>query len=155
MVEFDLETAHLDDSPAADEEAAAALIPLSLQTVAMLAGIRGVNHNIQYVFPHRDDRKKPITTASQRSALKALGWATKYSPHATRATGSTQLNKMGYPSCWIERQLAHTEPTAVRGAYNRAQHLEDRRGMMQAWRDILNLLEANGKIIPGNFRKTA
>jgi hypothetical protein len=28
----------------------------------------------------------------------------EYSPHATRTTGSTRLNEMGYPADWIEWQ---------------------------------------------------
>ncbi len=67
-----------------------------------------------------DDRAKPMAVASFRQALNVLGWSGKYSPHATRTTGSTRLNEMGYPADWIERQLAHFEPNAVRRTYNHA-----------------------------------
>ncbi|MCY0388247.1 tyrosine-type recombinase/integrase [Robbsia sp. Bb-Pol-6] len=153
--EFDLESATWTIPAERMKKRQQHVVPLPSQTVAMLAGIRGVNGNTRHVFPHRDDRKKPMTTASQRGALKALGWATKYSPHATRTTGSTRLNEMGYPCDWVERQLAHVEPNAVRRTYNQAQHLDDRRRMMQAWADMLDALEAGGKVIPGNFRRTA
>jgi integrase len=76
--------------------------------------------------------------ASLRTMLNALGWGTKYSPHATRTTGSTRLNEMGYPADWIERQLAHTEPNAVRRTYNHAEHMADRAKMMQQWADMLD-----------------
>ena len=57
-----------------------------------------------------------------------LGWSGKYRP---RATGGTQLNEMGYPADWIERQLAQVEPNAVRRTYNHAEHVADRAKMMQ------------------------
>ena len=42
----------------------------------------------------------------------------------------------------IERQLAHAERNKVRAAYNSAQHLPERRKMMQAWADYLDELRA-------------
>lgn len=66
----------------------------------------------------------------------------------TRTTGSTRLNEMGYPSDWIERQLAHVEPNAVRCTYNHADYLADRARMMQAWADYLDGLKAGAEVIP-------
>ena len=43
------------------------------------------------------------------------------------------LNEMGFSSDWIERQLAHTEPNAVRQTYNHADYFKDREKMMQVW----------------------
>jgi integrase len=60
--------------------------------------------------------------------------------HGFRATASTQLNELGWGVDVIERQLAHQERNRVRAAYNRAQHLEERREMMQAWADRLDAL---------------
>ena len=42
---------------------------------------------------------------------------------------------MGFSSDWIERQLAHTEPNAVRQTYNHADYFKDREKMMQVWAD--------------------
>ncbi len=52
--------------------------------------------------------------------------------------GSTRLNEMGYRPDWIERQLAHVEPNAVRRTYNHAEYLTDRAVMMQRWADLLD-----------------
>jgi integrase len=79
-----------------------------------------------------------MVTASFRQLLNVLGWAGKYSPHATRTTGSTRLNELGFSSDWIERQLAHVEPNAVRRTYNHATHLAERAKMMQTWSDLLD-----------------
>lgn len=114
------------------------LVPLPIQAVTLLNGMRTITGSRKHVFPHRDDRSKPMVTASFRQMLKVLGWAGKYSPHATRTTGSTYLNGMGHSSDWIERQLAHDEPNAVRRTYNHADYLQNRAVMMQQWADRLD-----------------
>lgn len=68
-----------------------------------------------------------------------LGWSGTYSPHGTRTTGSTRLNEMGYRPDAIEAQLAHAEPNSVHRTYNHATYLEERRVMMKAWADKLEL----------------
>lgn len=49
---------------------------------------------------------------------------------------------------WVERQLAHCERNDVRGAYNRAEYLTERRTMMQQHADMLNALVGGAKVIP-------
>lgn len=83
-----------------------------------------------------------MVSASFRQMLNVLGWGGKYSPHATRTTGSTRLNEMGFSADWIERQLAHTEQNAVRRTYNHAEYLSDRAVMMQRWADMLDAWKA-------------
>ncbi len=43
----------------------------------------------------------------------------------------------------IEAQLAHVDKNRVRGIYNKAEYLEKRRSMMQAWADYLDGLKAD------------
>ncbi len=94
-----------------------------------------------------------MTDATLRQALAYLGWSGKYSPHATRATGSTRLNEMGYAADWIERQLAHAEPNAVRRTYNHADYMVPRVKMMQQWADMLDSWRNGAKVLP--LRTTA
>ncbi|RYJ60928.1 MULTISPECIES: tyrosine-type recombinase/integrase [Pseudomonadaceae] len=112
--------------------------PLPQQAVEMLRGLHAITGKYTHVFPHRDVRTRPMVSASFRQMLNVLGWAGKYSPHATRTTGSTRLNEMGFSADWIERQLAHTEQNAVRRTYNHAEYLNDRAIMMQRWADMLD-----------------
>lgn len=114
------------------------VVPLPRQAVDMLRALHGITGHRDHLFPHRDDRSKPMVTASFRQMLNVLGWGGKYSPHATRTTGSTRLNELGFMSDWIERQLAHAEPNAVRRTYNHAEHLPERAQMMQQWADLLD-----------------
>ena len=127
------------------------VVPLPEQAVKMLRTLHGLTGHRAHLFPHRDDRSKPMVAASFRQMLKALGWGGKYSPHATRTTGSTRLNEMGFPSDWIERQLAHAEPNAVRRAYNHATHLAERVQMMQAWADMLDELKSTNNKVTGKI----
>ena len=53
---------------------------------------------------------------------------------------STLLHEQGYNSDFIERQLAHQERNKVKGAYNHAEHLNERRQMMKEWADYLDSL---------------
>lgn len=55
--------------------------------------------------------------------------------HGFRSMASTLLNEQGWSRDAIERQLAHGERNKVRAAYNYAEHLPERRKMMQAWAD--------------------
>lgn len=131
------------------------VVPLPRQAIQLLEGMKKFTGHRQHVFPHRDKRDEAMTDNALRQALKNIGWAKRYSPHATRTTGSTRLNELGFPADWIERQLAHTEPNAVRRTYNHADHLADRRKMMQQWADMLDALESGGNVIVANFGKVA
>jgi len=122
-------------------------MPLPTQAVEILRKVKAVNGHRAHVFPHRDDREKQMTDATLRQALGYMGWAGKYSPHATRHTGSTRLNELGFNSDWIERQLAHAERNAVRGTYNQAEHFANRAAMMQSWADLLDSWQAGAVVV--------
>lgn len=67
--------------------------------------------------------------------------------HGFRSMASTLLHEMGWTSDAIERQLAHAERNPIKAAYNCAEHLPERRRMMQAWADYLDKLKS-GKAKP-------
>ncbi|MGC2691422.1 MAG: hypothetical protein WA228_01905, partial [Desulfobaccales bacterium] len=48
----------------------------------------------------------------------------------------------------IERQLAHAERNSARAAYNYAEFMPERKKMMQAWADYLEVIKSGAKIIP-------
>jgi integrase len=136
--EFDLEKA-LWKIPAQRMKARREhLLPLPVQAIALLKAMHHITGHTQFVFPNRDDRGRSMSDAALRQVLKKLGWATQYSPHGTRTTGSTRLNEMGYRADIIEAQLAHAEPNSVRRTYNHATYMDERREMMQKWADLLD-----------------
>jgi len=67
--------------------------------------------------------------------------------HGFRTVASTLLNEDGtWRADAIERQLSHQEDDEVRGAYNAAEYLAERRRMMQAYADKLDLLRARARL---------
>jgi hypothetical protein len=65
---------------------------------------------------------------------------------------STLLNEQGWHPDLIELQLAQAERNKVRVAYNRAQRLDERRKMMQAWFDYLDGSRAGANVVPIKHR---
>ena len=83
------------------------------------------------------------------SALRRMGYGKDdMTGHGFRSMASTILNEQGWNRDAIERQLAHAERDNVRAAYNYAEHLPERRKMMQQWSDYLDKLRAGAEVIP-------
>lgn len=125
------------------------LVPLSRQAVELLREIQPLTGSARYVFPSARSAARPMSENAIVAALRYMGYERgEMTAHGFRTTASTLLNEMGWPSDEIERQLAHAEQDEVRGAYNRAEYLTERRKMMQAWADYLDSLAAGGVVIP-------
>ena len=78
------------------------------------------------------------------AALRRMGYTKdEMTGHGFRSMASTLLHEMGWNHQVIERQLAHAERDTVSAAYNYAEHLPERRLMMQAWADHLDDLRRN------------
>jgi integrase len=124
------------------------IVPLSKQAVAILREIHPLTGSGKYVFPGL----RPGRTLSENTlnaALRNLGFAKdEMTSHGFRAMASTILHEQGWSSDVIERQLAHKDRNKVRAAYNHAEHLPERRRMMQAWADYLDAIKVGAKVIP-------
>lgn len=123
------------------------VVPLSRQAVSVLGELRGLAGDSRFVLPGRN-RDKPITNNTLLFALYRLGYKRRMTGHGFRAVASTILNESGFRSDVVERQLAHCERNDVRGAYNRAEYLPERRKMMQQYADMLDALATGAKVIP-------
>ncbi|MDO5674275.1 MAG: tyrosine-type recombinase/integrase [bacterium] len=118
------------------------IVPLSRQAVAVVEEIRPLTGRGRYVFPSLRSGDRPMSDNTVLAALRRMGYAKEeMSGHGFRAMASTLLHEQGWPSDVIERQLAHTERNSVKAAYNHAQHLSERRRMMQEWADYLDRLK--------------
>lgn len=113
-------------------------VPLPRQAVELFRRMQGVTGRHVHLFLNRNNRTKPMSTGAMQQAIKYIGWSGRYSPHAMRTNGSTQLNEMGYPADRIERQLAYTKTNPARRSYNHTDHLAGRGTMMQQWADMLD-----------------
>ena len=119
------------------------IVPLSSQALSILAELQPYTGIGQFLFPSIRTTTKPIALESMLVAIRSMGFTQdEMTMHGFRGMASTLLNEMGYNRDWIERQLAHGERDHVRAAYNYAEHLPERRRMMQEWADYLDELKA-------------
>ena len=125
------------------------VVPLSEQAVAILRELEPLTGRGELVFPGVRDRKKSISENTINAALRRLGYdRQQMTGHGFRSIASTLLNEQGWNRDAIERQLAHAERDSVRAAYNYAEHLGERRKMMQAWSDYLDGLKRGADVVP-------
>ncbi len=125
------------------------IVPLSRQAIAILKDVQLLTGSGRYVFPSARGASRPMSNNAVRLALRAMGYdKDTMSAHGFRTTASTLLNEQGWSPDAIERQLAHTAQNKIRAAYNRAQYLDERRRMMQAWSDYLDSLKNGAEVIP-------
>jgi integrase len=118
------------------------IVPLSSQAVAILRTLQPLTGKGHYVFPGARSRERCMSENTVNGALRRLGWSgSEMTGHGFRSMASTLLNEQGWNRDAIERQLAHTERNSIRAAYNYAEHLPERRRMMQAWSDYLDGLK--------------
>ena len=123
-------------------------VPLSRQAVSILKEMEQYSGQEEYVFPQFYNRKKPMSENTLLYFSNRLGYAGRNTIHGFRALASTVLNesRKWHPDV-IERQLAHQESNKVRSAYNRAEHLDERRKMMEWWSDYIESLMFTSDLI--------
>jgi integrase len=133
------------------------VVPLSTQAVALLRDLHELTSNGRYVFPSIRSADRAISDNTINAALRRMGFpGNEMCAHGFRSMASTCLNEQGWQPDLIELQLAHAERDEVRGAYNRAQRLDDRRTMMQAWGDYLDgLRQATASKMTGAMGRQA
>ena len=133
------------------------IVPLSRQAVAILRELEPLTNRAipakpdlpRYVFPSARTRERPMSENAVLAALRRMGYTKdEMTGHGFRSMASTLLHEQGWNHQVIERQLAHAERNAVSAAYNFAEHLPERRKMMQAWADYLDALKASAEVIP-------
>jgi integrase len=114
------------------------IVPLSRQAASILLELQPLTAKGRYVFPAIGKRERPLSENTLGAALRRIGYTSEeMTAHGFRTIASTLLNEQGWNPDLIELQLAHKERNKVRAAYNRAQRLDERRKMMQAWADYL------------------
>ena len=154
--EFDLKGAEWRIPEARMKMGEQHIVPLSRQAVAILRELHILTGSGRYVFPSLLSAARPISDNTINAALRRLGYGSdEQTGHGFRSMASTLLNEQGFAPDVIELQLAHVERNKVRAAYNRAQRLDERRKMMQAWADYLDGLKPSAGIVEPSFHQTA
>lgn len=128
------------------------IVPLSIQSVSILEKIRLLTANGRYVFPSErtPNGSRPISDMALLAALRRMGFSKEeMTVHGFRALARTVLDEvLGFRPDFIEHQLAHAVKDPNGRAYNRTEHLTERRKMMQTWADYLDSLKAGAVVIP-------
>lgn len=140
------------------------IVPLSAQAVSILRELFALTgHRLrlqpnapQYVFPGARSRLVPMSENAVTAALRYLGYTgEQMTGHGFRAMARTMLAELGWMPDIIERQLAHKPSGPLGAAYDRAAYLSERRKLMQAWADYLDVLRDDRKVVPGKFGRAA
>lgn len=125
------------------------LVPLATQAVNLLVKLHHFTGRGRYIFPNPRDKDQPMSENAVNVAIRRMGYSREQmTAHGFRSMASTLLNEAGYRLDVIEAQLAHTSADKIRAIYNRAQYMDERRQLMQAWADMLDNLRAAKTEIP-------
>lgn len=128
------------------------IVPLPSQVVRLLAELKPITGNHEFVFPSYSKTKPHIGTEALIRVFRRMGYVsylqnegTFFTTHGFRGMASTLLyQKLKFPGHLIELQLAHVDENKVRAAYNQINSrswLDERRKMLQAYADFLDGLK--------------
>lgn len=124
-------------------------VPLSRQALELLEQVRTLRPE-GHLFIVQGE--KPLTDMAGNMLLKRLGYTGRQTLHGFRHLLSTELHERGYSPDWIEVQLAH-KIEGMRGVYNGAEYLEQRRAMMQGWADSIDAAMAGASVVAINQKR--
>lgn len=153
--EFDLETALWTIPSERTKNGKVHVVPLSSQAIEILRKQKESTGGVGLVLPGRTSGKA-ISTGTLHESMKrnsSFGIAA-FTPHDFRRTASTILHEQGWNSDVIEKALNHTMK-GVRGIYNKAEYLDQRREMLQAWGSYVMALKDGAKVISISEAKSA
>lgn len=114
------------------------VVPLPRQAVTILRSLHRMSGHMPLVFPGRTDSAKPMSDGTINGMFADIGYKGRQTGHGFRHLVSTELHERGYESAWIEAQLAHGDDDKIRGTYNKATYLPQRKKMMQTWADLID-----------------
>jgi integrase len=119
-------------------------VPLSTTVVELLREAHRLTGPDGFVFAAPKRRQSPMSENTLNIALRRMGFnKDEATSHGFRATASTLLNECSpFRADAIERALAHAPKSAVRAAYNRGEHWDERVRMAGWWSRFLEEVEA-------------
>ena len=118
--------------------------PLPRQAVEILKELRVYTGECKYVFSTGlRNKDAPLGQTTLNAMLNRSGFHQKMSVHGFRALASSWMDEKGYNRLAIERQLSHLEQGQTNKAYHRADYMDERRVMLQAWADYLDSVRAD------------
>ena len=124
------------------------LVPLATQAVKVLKVLQPLTGHRPHVFPSTRREGRVLSDATMGAALRRLGFSNdEMTAHGFRAMARTMLvERLGVDESIVEAQLAHRVKDALGRAYNRTQFVDQRRVMLQAWADYLDVLRKGADV---------
>lgn len=124
------------------------LVPLSRQALVILQQVHKISGDRDFVFVGDHNPRKPMSENTVNKALRVMGYDTKVEVcgHGFRTMACSSLIESGlWSRDAVERQMSHMERNSVRAAYiHKAEHLDERRLMLQWWADYLDANREKG-----------
>ena len=114
------------------------LVPLSRQAIEAIEVLRVITGESPFVFPNVRGFHRPMSENAMGYMLNRAGYHGRHVPHGWRATFSTIMNERNRQDREIiDLMLGHIPRGTVEGAYNRAEHMAERRALTQVWADLV------------------
>jgi len=117
-------------------------VNLPRQGWALLRELHALTGGGTYLFPNRNDHRRPISNGAILAALRRMGYSGRMTGHGFRSLAMGVIKaKLGYRHEVVNRQLAHASADEYGEAYDREQFLAERKKMMQDYADYIERLE--------------
>ena len=132
------------------------IVPLPAQAVAVLQDLQPLTGHGRFVFPSIRGDGRCMSENTVAGALLGMGFARdQMSAHGFRAMARTLIVERlpGVSPDVIEAQLAHGKSGPLGMAYDRAEFMEQRKALMQAWADYLDRLRVGAEVIELKSRR--
>ena len=129
-------------------------VPLARQAVETLREMLLLTGHREHVFPANRGDGRPMSNMTINAALRRMGFSgDEMTAHGFRAMARTLMIERlpGIHADVIEAQLAHSKSGPLGAAYDRAEYMDQRRTMMQAWADYLDKLRQGADVL--QFKK--
>lgn len=128
-------------------------VNLPRQGWALLRDLHRLTGGGTYLFPNRNDPQRPASNGAILAALRRMGYAGRHTGHGFRSLAMGIIKaRLGYRHEVVDRQLSHGSNDEYGEAYDREQFIEERKAMMQAYADYIDVVQQGGNVVPVSFR---
>jgi integrase len=129
-------------------------VNLPRQGWALLRELHLVTGGGTFLFPNRNDHARPTSNGAILQALKRMGYGGRHTGHGFRSLAMGVIKaRLGYRHEVVNRQLSHGSDDEYGEAYDREQFIDERKAMMQAYADYIDVVQSGGNVVTGNFRR--
>jgi len=129
-------------------------VPLSPQVVKIFEEMKRFSGPDGYVFTQKINAQKPISENALLYFSNRLGYAKSHTIHGFRTVASSYLHEsMLWSYDVVEKQMSHLVGNKVSRAYNKAEHLKERRKMLEWWSNYIESLVSTSDIFSSEARR--